>query len=241
MLYRATKGLVLRLFRAPSEPPEAPTGEHASVEVFRASPSFLTYQLLGLLLFSLFLGAGFLVFLVVAVVEEPGFAFFAGGLLLFGLPLLALRYFLVHLDYDLRYYVVTDRSVRVREGAWTVREKTLTYANVQNLRVSQGPLQRVFGIRDLHISAAGGGGVSPDGKTAGAGHSVVVAGVENASELRDRIQDHLRLYRGGAGLGDPDDERDRGPEPALTSPEVLAELGRMREAARGLRAAASRS
>jgi len=33
-----------------------------------------------------------------------------------------LGWMIVRLDYELRYYVVTDRSIRIREGAWTVRE-----------------------------------------------------------------------------------------------------------------------
>ena len=52
MLYAATKGLVLSIFRAPSEAPEPPSGAHAAVEVFRASPRFLTYRLLGLAAFA---------------------------------------------------------------------------------------------------------------------------------------------------------------------------------------------
>ena len=50
------------------------------------------------------------------------------ALLCVAAPPLGLAYFLIHLDYDLRYYVVTDRSARVREGAWTVHELTLSYA-----------------------------------------------------------------------------------------------------------------
>lgn len=243
MLYAATKGLVLRLFRAPSGPPEAPRGTHASVEVFRASPRFLTYRLLGVAVLAVALGFGVLVLLVVAAVEEPAVAVAALALALAGGALVALTYFLVHLDYDLRYYVVTDRSVRVREGAWTVREQTLTYANVQNLRVTQGPLQRLFGIRDLSIDAAGGGGVQADGKTRGRGHAVVLAGIENAEAVRDAILAHLRRYRSGAGLGDLDDEarsdgREGGGPGWLASPAVLAELRGLSQAARGARLAA---
>ena len=46
---------------------------------------------------------------------------------LVALPLLLVVWFLLRVDYDLRYYVVTDRSLRVREGAWNVREMTITY------------------------------------------------------------------------------------------------------------------
>jgi len=241
VLYAATKDLVLRLFRAPGEPPEPPAGVHASVEIFRASPRYLAYRLLGLALGAAFLALLLLALLVAAIAQqELGLLALALALLVPGAFFVALGYFLVHLDYDLRYYVVTDRSVRVREGAWTVSEKTLTYANVQNLRVTQGPLQRLFGIRDLSIDAAGGGGMQADGKTRGQGHKVALAGIENAPEVRDRILAHLRRYRSGAGLGDPEDELDRAGRErgAGLGPEALSELAAVRDAARGLRAAA---
>ena len=241
MLYRATKGLVLSLFRAPTEPPEPPRGQHAAVEVFRASPRFLTYRLIGVaILAALLIGAGS-VFLVIGAAEEPGALVPAVLLAVVGTPLVALRYFLVHLDYDLRYYVVTDRSVRVREGAWTVKELTLTFANVQNVRVTQGPLQRLLGIQDLSIDAAGGGGLQADGKTAGAGHKVVLAGIENARAVRDGILAHLRASGSGTGLGDPDDERaaTAGLEGELAAPGgLVVELQRLRAVAEGLRVAA---
>ena len=47
MLYEACKGLVLAVMKTPGEPPEAPAGSHASVQVFRASPRYLSYRLLG--------------------------------------------------------------------------------------------------------------------------------------------------------------------------------------------------
>ena len=235
-MYSLFKGLVLALFKAPKEPPPPPAGAHASVEVFRASPRFLTYRLLGLLI-----GAGILAivaigFTIGAIAGETELLVGAVLAVVFGVPALALAYFLIHLDYDLRYYVFTDRSLRVREGAWTVQEKTLTYANVQNLNVHQGPLQRLFGIRDLRVDTAGGGGMKKDGKTMGKGHNVTIAGVENARELRDRILAHMRTAGAGSGLGDPDDET---AGEGLGGASVLAALRSVADEARALRAAAA--
>jgi len=233
-VYTLLKGLVLALFKAPMEPPPPPAGAHGSVEVFRASPKYLTYKLLGLLIGAVVLAAVVAGFTIGGLVGDPELFVGAVLALVFGGAALSLGYFLIHLDYDLRYYVFTDRSLRVREGAWTVQEKTLTYANVQNLHLHQGPLQRLFGIRDLRVDTAGGGGTMKDGKTMGKGHNVTVAGVENARELRDQVLTHMRTAGKGSGLGDPDDETGGG---GLADPAVLAALRAVAAEARALREA----
>jgi membrane protein YdbS with pleckstrin-like domain len=228
--------LVLGLFRAPGDPPPAPAGAHGSVEVFRASPRFLRYRLIGIVIGAVVLVISTFVELVIGLaIDEPWLAGLAIPVFFISGAGLLLGYFLIHLDYDLRYYVFTDRSLRVREGAWSVREKTLTYVNVQNLRVVQGPLQRVFGIRDLCVDTAGGGGGQSEGKSLGKGHNVSIAGVENAIELRDRILAHMKAKGAGSGLGDPDDESPG----TLASPQVLTALRGVSDAARALREAAA--
>jgi membrane protein YdbS with pleckstrin-like domain len=61
------------------------------------------------------------------------------------------RLAMVRLDFEKRWYVVTDRSFRVREGVVFVREMTVTFANIQNISISQGPIQRAVGIADLRV------------------------------------------------------------------------------------------
>lgn len=231
-MYRLFRGPVLALFRAPTGEPTPPGGAHAKVEIFRASPRFLTYRLLGL-------GIGVLGVLAIGGVftvgglasGEPEVALAAIAVSALCLFICTIGYLSIHLDYDLRYYVFTERSLRVREGAWIVKEKTITYANVQNLHVRQGPLQRLFGIKDLRIDTAGGGGAAPgSGKSGGHAHSITVAGVENAAELRDRILDHIKRLGAGSGLGDPDDEerpaRGTGTDPLHEALEGVADAAR---------------
>jgi hypothetical protein len=136
------------------------------------------------------------------------------------------------LDYKRRWYLVTDRSLRIREGVWTLHERTMSFANVQNLEIRQGPIARLLDLASLEVRSAGGGGqarAGGDAKHSGLGDDLHVAhfrGVDNAEEIRDLILARLRGIR-GAGLGDPDDARDHA---ALA---VLAE-------ARALRAALER-
>ncbi|MBX3736765.1 MAG: PH domain-containing protein [Candidatus Didemnitutus sp.] len=111
----------------------------------------------------------------------------------------------VRLDWELRWYIVTDRSLRIRAGIWSLQESTMSFANLQQVEVSQGPVQRLLGIADVRVQSAGGGRVSEHGKDAGESlHAGVFHGVDNAQEIRDLVLDRLRLFR-QAGLGDPDD------------------------------------
>ena len=91
---------------------------------------------------------------------------------------------LVRLDFEKRWYLVTDRSLRVREGVVKVREMTITFANIQNISISQGPIQRLIGIADLRVDTAGGGPSRGDKKGGGESlYTVRFRGVDNANEI----------------------------------------------------------
>jgi len=108
---------------------------------------------------------------------------------------------IVRLDYEKRWYVVTDRSLRVREGVVIVREMTITFANVQNLSVSQGPIQRALGLADLVVETAGGGAAHGKHQPGLNLHTASFRGIENAPEVKDLIQRRLRALK-NSGLGD---------------------------------------
>ena len=239
-MYAPLRRLVLSVLRAPGEAPEAPAGSHSSVQVFRASPRYLRYRLLVWAIVSSLVALALAIAVAATAIAQEWLALALvalGGML--AACVIFLTYFVVRIEYEVRYYVVTDRSLRVREGAWTVREMTLTYANVQNLRVTQGPLQRLLRISDLRVDTAGGGGVQAGQHGGGGrGHSVTVAGVENALDLRDLVLAHLRTYK-GTGLGDPDDERaDAARGQPFGGPRVAEALRAVAAEARALAAAA---
>jgi membrane protein YdbS with pleckstrin-like domain len=223
------------------DPPLPPAGKDP--QVFRASPSYLTYRMIPFFVgvtFELLVAAPALIGVLASknVLALVGFL----GSLVFLSGMTILSYFALRLDYELRYYVITDRSLRIREGAWTIREMTLTHANVQNLRIDQGPLQRLFGISDVVVDTAGGG-AQVTNQPGGHGHHAVLAGIEDAEAVRDLLRRHVeRAGRGDAGLGD---ERSR-PKAAATSarlagasPAVAAALREVRAAAAALREVAA--
>ncbi len=237
-MYGALKSLALRVLKTPSEPPEPPAGSHESLQVFRASPRYLSYRLLVFWLLCGALWSAWWVLVVAGLVGgEPAPLVLAAILF----PILAVlqfcAYFLVRVDFELRYYVVTDRSLRVREGALIVKEMTLTYANVQNLKVVQGPLMKLFGLWNLRVDTAGGG--AGEERHRGSGHSVVLAGIENAHAVRDLVLGHLKKHGAGTGLGDLDDADHR--HGFAASAELLGLLRELRDSAAGLHRACGSS
>lgn len=189
--------------------------------------------------------------MAVALAQMPDWAFpLLWALKLAGLAAylvqLPLTYIIARLDYDLRWYLVTDRSLRIRHGLWKVYESTMSFANVQQVVVTQGPLQRLLKLADVRVTSAGGGGGGhdPQGKSADeAMHTGLFHNVTNAADIRDLIQERLRRFR-ESGLGDPDEASQRQappPAPAATAPaadgEMLAAARELAAEARALREA----
>ena len=108
----------------------------------------------------------------------------------------------LHLRYDTTWYVMSERSMRIRGGLWVIEETTITFENVQNVKLTQNPLQRYFGIASVLVDTAGG---SSDAKHKGGGssHQGVIEGVtqETAARVREMILAKLRRST-SAGLGD---------------------------------------
>ncbi len=214
-MYSVVRQTCERLLRIPHDP-SPPPGDEASTRIFRAAPSYYKYLLFLWALRSLAAVAIIGVALVGPMVgifielERKGDAWAA---LLLLVPLVVLvpvvlgclfQLAVLRLEYEKRWYVVTDRSLRVREGVVTVREMTVNFANIQNISISQGPIQRVLGIADLRVETAGGGAVSAahhQHQPMENLHTARFRGVNNAGEIRELIQQRLRLLK-DSGLGD---------------------------------------
>ncbi len=222
MLYTALREPLFALLRAPTDPPRPPADGSKSVSVFQASPRFL---MLKLVIHFSSMALAVAIELVGWALAPPGpgaAAFALVSFMALGATLIAIlfRYLLIRVDYDLRYYVLTDRSLRIRRGALSIEESTYTFANVQNLVLQQGPFERLFGLSHLQIDTAGGGATSAEGRES-AYHKGRLEGIELdvATELRARILASVSAHS-GAGLGDRGD----GPRLPSREPSAGAEL-----------------
>jgi membrane protein YdbS with pleckstrin-like domain len=220
--------------RIPPEP-ATPDGSPESVLVFRAGRNYFRWRLVQWAQWQLVLVGLVFVVEVMRWKNGPKLSPLANEIWV-GVELLALLVFLLwlvvsyqveRLNYEQTWYIVTDRSLRIRSGIWGVKEMTMTFANIQNIQVTAGPLEGFLGLANVEVSSAGGGVAVGHGVTMA--HKAVFAGVANAAELRDLLVERLRVYR-GAGLGEVESAK---PVPAGNAVDAAHEL--LREA-RALRA-----
>jgi len=205
-MYELLKGLVCRLLKVEQKQPAPPAGPHDTFQVFRACPAYLAYNLFFWKLYVAVLALVMVAISVVLLVVSGWLALLVAPLVALAAFKAAVFYTTTRLNYDLRWYVITDRSLLIREGVWVTREITLTFANAQNVRVTQGPLQRLFGFSNVEVDTAGGGGRG-GGHEGGQGtqpHRAVLRGLDNPNFVRNLVLEQLRGHR-TAGLGDPDD------------------------------------
>jgi uncharacterized membrane protein YdbT with pleckstrin-like domain len=212
-VFDSLKGWVLRFLRVPSEP-ELPVGS-ADAWVFRAAPNYFRYRLVlwafaqAAALIGLVFGLVLLSGIMDTVTHPMAVLALKGGEVLAWITFLGQIPFslaVLNLDFDLRWYIVSDRSLRIREGIVSLQEKTLTFANIQNVEIRRNPLQRLLGIADVRVRTAGGGGGSGDGNShvGESMHEASFRGVDDPEKIRTAILERVRRQR-DSGLGDPDD------------------------------------
>lgn len=244
-MYKAFRSWTERLLRIP-EAPDPPPGDETTTQLFRAAPNYYRYLLLTWVLRTAIAVAVVVPMEIIPMLSTvsrvldrsiPSAFIFRAPLLIMGIVLVQRLFALaiLRLDFEKRWYLVTNRSLRVREGVMRLREMTITFANIQNISISQGPLQRLLGISDLRVDTAGGGGSQKKEQSGEENmHGVRFRGVNNAVEIRDLINARLRQLK-DSGLGDQDDHRAAAipsARPAIPSGplrEVLSEARALRE------------
>lgn len=163
-----------------------------------------------------------------------------GGLLVL-IAQMFVTFAIVRLEFEQHWYIVTDRSLRIRTGIIRLQESTMSFANVQQVEIQQGPVQRFLGLADICVRSAGGGDPVSGGQGHGREpslHMGVFEGVANAVQIRDLILERLKRFR-EAGLGDPEDRRSR--EPVSPGPSAMAAVTEVLSEARLLRQSLSRA
>jgi membrane protein YdbS with pleckstrin-like domain len=230
-IYRGIWAVLVQWFRVPAEPPTIPGGADDVARSFRPAEGYLRY-LKFYFWFALVIidGAIFIAWLAVAIAwPVAGFILALPALALAVLPDIV-AYIAIHLRYDTTWYLVSNRSMRIRRGIWILHETTITYENIQNIRVSQGPIERAFGIGNVLVETAGGGSGNAEGAGTTLLHRGLIEGVDSANEIRDLILSHLRKTR-TTGLGDELPHDDHDGKPMNWTPEQLTILREIRAAA----------
>jgi membrane protein YdbS with pleckstrin-like domain len=222
-IYSGIWSVLVSWFRVPEAPPTIPGGCADAARSFRPAEGFLRY-LKFYFWFALVVIDGLILVGWLAI----ALAWPLAGMLL-ALPAFVVAvvpdivaYIAIHLRYDTTWYVISDRSLRIRRGIWLLHETTITY---ENIHVTQGPLQRFCEIGNVLVETAGGGSGHQEGAGTSLMHRGLIEGVDNAHEIRDLILSHLRKSR-TAGLGD---EMQPGTQRRATSSWSAEQVGILRE------------
>lgn len=233
-IYRGLWGVLVQWFRVPDEPPTLPVRPGDHLESFRPAPGWLRYMKFWfwVVLFStdiVFTGlyiAAAIALCIAGLWWVAALLFIPAAVWIVAPDIIA--WIALHLRYDTTWYVMTDRSMRIRRGIWIITETTITFENVQNVKITQGPVQRHFGIADVIVETAGGAGAQPGkGSAGGGGHQGVLAGISDPQRLRDLILVHMRASK-SAGLGDEPHDHAATATPGWT-PDHLAALREIRD------------
>ena len=197
-LLRLLKPIFLPLLKLELTPPHLPEGT-SLVRSLKPSDKWLAYRYLQTLFgyANQFIWVGIGTIALVAKYRSWGLLL-ALGVFAVEAFFLGLALVITRVDFELRHYLVGDRSLRVAQGAWKREEVTLSYANVQNIEVNQGPIERLFGFKSLTISTAGAD-AGPGNENS---HLVTLVGLQDADEVRGLILGMLEHQR-DSGLGDP--------------------------------------
>lgn len=205
-VYNGVWGVLTRVFCVPRTAPVLPAQDQEQIITRKPSPGFLRYL-------KLKFWVGLIGVIIVSVIASIGVAGDNSGWLLaltivetvLYVPLSMIAFLTIYLRYDTMWYVFSDRSMRLRRGIWVIRESTITFENIQNVKVTQGPVQRWFGIADVVVETAGGGGAQQEAGAAMGMHTGLIEGVAEAAQIRDSIMSHVRSTS-SAGLGDEEAE-----------------------------------
>lgn len=225
--YEGFWGILTNWFRVPKKPPSLPTHAGEKLDSFRPSPGFLRY-----LKFKFWIALTLID--VIIIVPWLGLTIFKpiAGLLVAPIVLAIafvpdiIAYLAIHLRYDTTWYVMTERSMRIRRGIWIINEITITFENIQNVTIKQGPLQRFFDISDIRVQTAGGGSGGhghQHGPDTGFSHEGLLEGLADAKAIRDIILNRLKKSK-SAGLGDEEQHQVKSSGWKAEHVTVLAEI-----------------
>jgi membrane protein YdbS with pleckstrin-like domain len=203
--YEGVWSAITKYLRVPDQPPKLQGADDQGSRSFRPATGYLSYLKFQFWVVLLIVDIALFLGWIILLVNAPGWISAVLTLPIWILIIVPdiVAYVAIHLRYDTTWYALSDRSMRIRKGIWVIRETTVTYENIQNVTVNQGPLQRFFGISDVQVETAGGGGSAPGQPSTG--HQGTLEGVDCPEEVRQLILLKWKQSK-SVGLGDEHNE-----------------------------------
>jgi len=119
-------------------------------------------------------------------------------------------------------YVIDDDTVKAQGGVLWKRYVTIPFTKITNLDITEGPVQRIFGIGTIHVQTAGASG-QQNTKA-----ELRMLGVSNLQEVKERIMERIKAFT----LSGPTQPRQpvTGQDKAQVFDRILEELVAIRKA-----------
>ena len=106
-----------------------------------------------------------------------------GWLVVMGLILVWIPAFYKSLE-----YLIDSDSVKMKKGVFWKKNVAVPFTKITNLDVTEGPVQRMFGIGTINVQTAGAGGQQ------GAQPELKLLGVRDLEGVKDSIMERVRGY-----------------------------------------------
>ena len=109
--------------------------------------------------------------------------------------LLALLYIIAapHVRYERYRYCIDEEAIRVRSGLFWVSESIVPIERLHKLEVSQGPVDRRFGLANVQVTTAGGD------------VSIQFLTIEKAEEIAETLKKKINTLAAAAKREDADE------------------------------------
>ena len=121
----------------------------------------------------------------------------------------------LYFRYHTMRYAFDEEGVHMRWGILFRKEINLTYARIQDIHITSGPLQRWLGLANVHIQTASGS----------AGAEMTIEGLREFEAIRDFLYARMRGTHDATGK-----PREAAGESAVLLEGILVELRGAREA-----------
>ena len=146
-LYRSLWRFMVPYLKVPAHAPDLPGGDQEALEVFQPAEGFLLYMKFWFWIVTIIIDLSILALWIIIGVANVFVALLLSPIMIVIMFLPdVIAFVAIHVRFDTTWYAMTDRAIRMRRGVWIIHETTISFENVQNVKVTQGPVQRHFGI-----------------------------------------------------------------------------------------------
>jgi membrane protein YdbS with pleckstrin-like domain len=87
--------------------------------------------------------------------------------------------------YTTVFYKITGKEITARSGVWFRKTSIVPHSRITNIDLTQGPVERLYGISTIIIQTAGYSGTHPYAE-------IKLAGLENPGEVEKVLQKFLK-------------------------------------------------